>query len=169
MCKPLLLDLLEKNYVLNSPNRWFCFFEFRAETCIARYFYILFVKVTGHYCPLIMVGMGTLEKLNFLHVYLLSLEVTYPPIRTQSIVLHSQCKILRFRFWGGKCKDWFKVVHNSWVWFIRSPLEVYDYLVGSWFGVTYHPEILKWQPELLLYLWREETLPISNGLLDILF
>lgn len=51
-----------------------------------------------------MVGMGTLEKLNFLHVYLLSLEVTYPPIRTQSVVLQSQCKILRFRFWGENAK-----------------------------------------------------------------
>lgn len=47
-----------------------------------------------------MVGMGTLEKLNFLHVYFLSLEVTYPPIRTQSVVFQIQCKILRFRFWG---------------------------------------------------------------------
>lgn len=47
-----------------------------------------------------MVGMGTLEKLNFLHVYLLSLEVTYPPIRTQSVVFQIECKILRFRFWG---------------------------------------------------------------------
>lgn len=70
------------------------------KTCIARYFYILFVKVTGHYCPLIMVGMGTLEKLNFLCVDLFSLEVTYPPIRTQSIIFKIKCKILRFRFWG---------------------------------------------------------------------
>lgn len=138
------------------------------KPCIARYFYP-FVKVTAHYCPLIMVGMGTLEKLNLLHVDKFSLEVTYPPIRTQSIILKIECKILRFRFWGKKWRDWFKVVHNSWVWFIRSPLDLYNYLVGSWFGVTYRPEILKWQPELLLYLWREETLPISNGLLDILF
>lgn len=72
--------------MLNDPNRRFGYFEFRTKTCIFRYFHILFVKITGHYCPLIMVGMGTLEKLNFLHVYLLSLEVTYPPIRTQSVV-----------------------------------------------------------------------------------
>lgn len=85
---------------MNDLNTRFGYFEFRTKTCIARYFNILFVKVTGHYCPLIMVGMGTLEKLNFLRVYLLSLEVTYPPIRTQSVVFQIECKILRFRFWG---------------------------------------------------------------------
>lgn len=47
-----------------------------------------------------MVGMSTLEKLNFLCVDLFSLKVTYPPIQTQSVMFKIESKILRFRFWG---------------------------------------------------------------------
>lgn len=56
-----------------------------------------------------MVGMGTLEKLNFLCVDLFSLEVTYPPIRTQSIIFKIEWKIYSYRFWGKNEKTGLKL------------------------------------------------------------
>lgn len=69
----------------------FSSFEFNwKRPCIARYVYPVYVKVAAHYCPLVMVGMDTLEKLILLCVDF-SLEVTYPPIRTQSVIFKIEC------------------------------------------------------------------------------
>lgn len=86
MSKILILNLLKKIHIEYFLKGHLIILNLSKKKIIARYFNVLF-KVPGHCCPLIMVGMGTLEKLNFLRVDLFSLEVTYPPIRTQPIIL----------------------------------------------------------------------------------